>query len=304
VSRLGLDIGGTKVALRAEAGERVAESVFHWRDTGSAADDLADLYAAVRAALSDWPEDVTAVGVAVPATCDADGIVRTWPNRPTWTGLDLSGALQRLFPTSRVAHADDGDLAALAEARAAGRENVLYIGVGTGVGGGIVAAGRLWPDRGSCEVGHLVVDLAGRRCTCGRRGCVQAAASGPAILRRAAELRGADVPHQDLTGAVAAGASWAVTALREAAHALAVAVVGICELAHPDVVVLGGGVTARTPELLSLVGAETRALSRPGVDLPPLRPALLGDLSSLRGALVLAELIDTGAELSAAAATP
>jgi kanosamine 6-kinase len=249
---LGIDIGGTKVDMRAadvpgpDGGAGAVEKWFRWPTGSDAEEDLRLLAKHVESLRRRWPGRPRGVGLAVPATCDAAGFVRAWPGRPTWTGIDLAGFLQRLFPDTAVAFADDGDLAALAEAREARCENVLYVGVGTGIGGGIVHNGSSWPGlgRGSCEVGHLVVDKGGSTCGCGRSGCVQALASGPATLRRAARLRGRDVSFAELTEAVQAEESWAVTALDESAAALATAVVSICELARVEAVVVGGGFVA------------------------------------------------------------
>ena len=245
----------------------------------------------VTALLAGWPEPVGAVGVALPATCDAAGTVTVWPGRPSWVGLDLATALGELFPGVPVGWADDGDLAALAEADAAGCPDVVYFGVGTGIGGGVVLSGRSWPGftRGSCEVGHLVVDRSGPRCDCGRRGCVQAVASGPATLRRAGELRGAPVIFAELCEATRAGAAWAVDAVRESCAALAAAAIGVIELAHPELVVVGGGFGAAVPGYRATLEREIRALGRPGFPPVPVRAAALGGLSSLRGAVLLAE---------------
>ena len=294
MTRLGIDIGGTKVALRVEQESgNGAESTFIWSKDETAQQDLALLGEQVEVLLARWPHELTSVGVAMPAICDPDGFVRTWPGRPGWVGVDLTEELRKMFPAVPVGHADDGDLGAVAEARAAGCPDVLYLGVGTGVGGGVVVDDRPWPGpaHGSCEVGHLVVDRAGPRCDCGRRGCLQASASGPATLRRAAALRGRDVTFTDLVAGMRARDDWAVAALRETADALAAAVVGINELAHPALALLGGGFAAGIPDLVPLVTGSVERLVRPGVDVPPVRRAALGSLSSLRGALLLADMV-------------
>lgn len=207
---LGVDIGGTKVALRAErrasapgidpgpyeqlgaAASRAYERTLTWPAGGGAEADMAALAGAVDALRAESGWRLAAVGVAMPGTTDPTGRVTVWPGRPSWAGLRLDKALRRLFPGSRTAWADDGDLAALAEARHVGADDVVYLGVGTGVGGGVVLGGRPLPGagRGSPEVGHMVVAVDGPRCDCGRHGCLQAIASGPATLRRAAAGRG------------------------------------------------------------------------------------------------------------------
>ncbi|QTD95910.1 Kanosamine kinase [Streptomyces cyanogenus] len=234
--------------------------------------------------------DLEAVGVSVPATLDRGGKVVTWPGRPGWTGLDLAGSLDLLFPGTPVRYADDGDLAALAEAHAAGVRHLVHLGVGTGIGGGIVLDGRLCPGtgRGSCEAGHIIVDRGGPRCDCGRYGCLQAVASGPATLRRAAALRGGEVPFTELGGALARGRSWAVEAVEESCAALAAAAVSLAELVRPDRITIGGGFAAGLPDFAERVRRHAQRLARPGG--PPVEPAAaaLGGLSSLQGALLLA----------------
>ncbi|KUN02984.1 kanamycin kinase [Streptomyces yokosukanensis] len=294
---LGIDVGGTKVALRAEHEDgTVRETGFRWPPAADsrpadAAADLALLVGHVREMSADAAGEPCGVGVAMPATLDASGVVTAWPNRPGWVGTDLVGVLGTLFGTTRVVCADDGDLAALAEARAASRADLLYLGVGTGVGGGIVLDGRLLPgpSRGSCEIGHLVVDRAGERCDCGRRGCVQSVASGPAVLRRAARARGAEVSFADLARALADGVPWAADAVREGCAALATAAVGVSELLRTRLVVIGGGFAAGLPGFTATVAAEVARLARPGHPLPPVEPARLQGLSSLRGAVLLAK---------------
>jgi kanosamine 6-kinase len=166
----------------------------------------------------------------------------------------------------------------------------VYLGVGTGIGGGIVHRGEPLPgpSHGSCEVGHLIIDRWGPRCDCGRRGCLQAIASGPATLRRASRLHGAPVDFATLRTALAGGADWAEEAVDETCSALASAIVSLGELFRPELTVLGGGFADGLPGLTARVAAHTTGLARPGSPAPVLRPAALGGLSSLHGAVALA----------------
>jgi len=286
---LGLDVGGTKVAVRVQGDGAATEHTMRWPARGTVHDDLDALGRWLRAVLAGRLTP-TAVGVAMPATCDPAGTVLTWPGRSSWTGLDLPAALRGLLGEIPVAWADDGDLAALAEASHAGQREVVYLGVGTGVGGGIIRDGLVWPGAGrrSCELGHLVVEMSGPRCDCGRRGCLQALASGPATLRRAAGLRGTAVDPDDFADGLASGAAWATVALNRTVEALAAGVVGISELAHPDVVLIGGGFGAGVADLPSRVADAADALRRPAGPPLDVRPAGLGARSSLIGAVLLA----------------
>ncbi|MFI6002709.1 ROK family protein [Streptomyces sp. NPDC051366] len=290
---LGVDIGGTKVAFRVEAGaECVDESAFRWGPRRSADRDLAQLAHHVGQLRARLGVPLRAVGVAMPGTVDPAGRVTAWPSRPEWNGLDLDASLRALFPEAAVARADDGDLGALAEAQASGCDDLLYLGVGTGIGGGLVLQGALCPGlgRGSFEIGHVIVAMGGAQCVCGRRGCLQAIASGPATLGRAALVRGAPVPFEELRRALREGAPWAVTAVEETSRALAAAVAGVQELVHPRLALIGGGFAAGLPELIGLVSDHLAELARPGQPPLPVEPAALGGLSSLRGAVALARL--------------
>jgi kanosamine 6-kinase len=294
---LGIDVGGTKVAFRVESGTAcVEETSFGWGPRHSVEEDFAQLAAHVAGLRDRLGTPPAAVGVAMPGTVGPDGRVVTWPSRPEWTGTDLKTALHGLFPEAAVAWADDGDLGALAEARASGCENLLYVGIGTGIGGGLVLGGVPCPGlgRGSFEIGHVIVELGGARCVCGRRGCLQALASGPATLRRAGSLRGADVTFDDLREAVRGEEPWATEAIDATARALAAAVTGVQELVHPERALLGGGFAAGIPELVGRVAAHLPGLARPGLPPLPLAQAALGGLSSLRGAVSLARLIAGG----------
>lgn len=291
---LGIDIGGTKVAFRVEtAAGSVDESVLPWAPRHSAARDLTQLTDHVSGLRTRLGTSFRAVGVAMPATVGPDERITAWPSRPEWTGTDLGLSLRTLFPEAAVAWADDGDLGALAEARASGCDDLLYLGVGTGIGGGLVLRGAPCPGpgRGSFEIGHMIVEMGGARCVCGRRGCLQALASGPATLRRAALLRGSAVTFEELRRALRDGEPWAVTAVERTSRALAAAVAGVQELVHPRLALIGGGFAAGVPGLVGLVSDHLAELARPGQPPLPVEPAALGGLSSLRGAVSLARLI-------------
>ncbi|MFD8279608.1 ROK family protein [Streptomyces solisilvae] len=305
---LGIDIGGTKVALRAESADgRTEEHTFLWpNDQGGPDRDLALLSDGVAALAARTGDGFQAAGVAVPATVGPDERVTSWPSRPSWTGLALGPALRALVPGAAIAWADDGDVAALAEAAAADCANLLYIGVGTGIGGGLVLDGRLCPGpgRGSFELGHLVVALGGPVCVCGRQGCLQAIASGPATLARASELHGEPVTYEELREALRTARPWATAAIDGTCQALATAIMGVTELLHPGLAVIGGGFTAGIDNLVDRIATHLTPMSRPGRPAPTVAPARLGGLSSLRGAVLLARAVTDGAVPSVAAAAP
>lgn len=290
---LGIDFGGTKVALAvsgvgADCWQGTPDAYFRWPAPGNLESDLAALDAGLSALRARLRDKIWSVGVAMAATV-IDGRVAAWPNRPFWTGLDVAAVLCSRFPGAKIRWADDGQAAALAEARQASCADLAYLGVGTGVGGGLVLGGRPWPrlDVGS-ELGHLVIDRAGPKCRCGRNGCVQAIASGPATVERAAALRGGPVSVTGLLAAHAAGEPWAVRAVRTTAAALATVVVNLTEIISPSLIRIGGGFGSAITGLVAEVAAEADALGRPAHPRAPIQPAAFGGGSSLAGALLLA----------------
>ncbi|TKA02951.1 ROK family protein [Actinacidiphila oryziradicis] len=292
---LGVDLGGTKTALRAQTGRGVVhERVFRWETRGAGA-DLAQLSAEVGLLRARLAGGFDAVGVGTPATLDPLGAVSAWPNRPEWIGLDLRGAFRELFGGVPVRFADDGDLGALAEADAGGVDRLLYLGVGTGIGGGMAIKGADFGAGGigPFEIGHVITDPDdGPPCRCGRRGCVQAVASGPATLERAAALRGAPVAFDELRRGMAAGEEWAVAAVELTCRRLAAVITGVSELLAPDAVVIGGGFAAGVPGFVATVESHVHALARRGVsEVPAVRGARFGGLATLHGAVALARLL-------------
>ncbi|MFI6287513.1 ROK family protein [Streptomyces sp. NPDC051018] len=283
---LAVDIGGTKAAVRARrtgagvVGGSVDSGVVRveWAPDAAPDDDLGQLAAAAdRALRTVGAARPRTTVVALPATLDAHGRISRWPGRPSWRGRPLPAQLAHHWGDSLAVH-DDALLAGYAEALARPRtEGLLYLGLGTGVGGAWLPprnAGAPVPrldELMPCEAGHLVVRPDdGRPCDCGRRGCLQAYASGPALHR-------------------ATTADGRTAALAAAADACALAVAGIGELLPFAAVVLGGGLGAAPVGLAAALTARLRHRIRHGSTLPEVTPAVHGAGASLQGALLLAE---------------
>ncbi|WP_405554679.1 ROK family protein [Streptomyces canus] len=278
---LAVDIGGTKAVLRARGPDTDSGDLrFEWPAPVQCERDVDLLRATARQALRlAGTARALRVVVAFPGTLDAAGHVTRWPTRPAWCGLRLADELSEFGevpPTIR----DDAVLAGYAEAvaRPALRDGMLYLGLGTGVGGAWLSPR---PDRDPadlpgvddllpCEAGHLIVHPdTGRSCDCGRRGCLQAHASGPAV-------------HRWTT------AHGRPAALTDAAAACGLAITNIGELLPLAAVVLGGGFGAGDPGLPPALRAALRRRARQGGTVPRVLRASYGAQASLRGALLLA----------------
>ena len=287
MSLVALDIGGTKIAARvATAGEGSAatgrtETPPDGEAALAAALELVDSLLAEAAA-----DGVDGVGVSFGGQVDARaGVVRRSLHVPGWDGVPLGSLLEdRLDAPARIAN--DADAGALGEWHDGGRPPapVAYVTASTGVGGGIVVDGEILTgaDGLAGEVGHLIVDPGGARCGCGRRGCVETVASGPAIARRAGAASA-----EAVVAAAARGEPGARGVLEQAAHALAVAVSALVAIVDPAFVAIGGGVSLAGPPLWEPLLSELASLAWPDVNTEVRLAA--SDESPLRGARVLAE---------------
>ncbi|MFC5719521.1 ROK family protein, partial [Streptomyces gamaensis] len=174
---------------------------------------------------------------------------------------------------------------------AANCPDLVFLGLGTGLGAGLVLGGRLHrgPSGGAGEIGHLLTGVPdGPRCSCGRTGCLQSVASGSAVLARAGRARGRPVGPGAFRAGLAAGEPWARAAFEEAVAALAPAVVNLGELLECARVVIGGGFGSGVPGLVAAVARRAARYARPGREPPAVSRAVHGPEASLYGAMLLA----------------
>jgi glucokinase len=276
---LGLDVGGTKLAagvVRGDGtvlGRRVAPS--HVEDGPEA---MIERHLELgRAAVADagvaW-DDVRAVGIACGGPLDPlAGVIQSPLSLPGWDDLPLVRIVGDALDRPAVVD-NDATACALAEwwfgagRRADGTsvDHLVYFTISTGIGGGVILGGRVFHGAAwnAGELGHLTVDYRGRRCACGRRGCLEAYASGTNIAVRAREalaatsepsaLRSVDpVTARHVAEAAAAGDPIASAVWDETMEMLGSGVANALDVFNPDLVVLGGGVTRAGRQLLDPV---------------------------------------------------
>jgi glucokinase len=264
---LGVDIGGTKVAagLVDSQGTILFQTRVPMPARGSAAEGFAAVQAAIEAVFAARPEsraNLAGIGICAPGPLDPKtGVILNPPNVPCWRNFPLAAEVQLVFGFSARVD-NDGNAAALAEAiwgAGVGYKNVFYATLGTGIGTGIVFDGRIYHGRtgSAAEGGHVTIDYHGPVCGCGKRGCIESLAAGPAIARRARErinagptsskilaLSGGDVgtiSAETIAEAYRQGDALAAEVLRETTDLLAIWAGNIIDLLEPDVFIFGGG---------------------------------------------------------------
>jgi glucokinase len=214
---------------------------------------------------------------------------------PGWRGKNPVNDLARIFNV-RVALENDGDAAALAEAGwGAGRDRkrLIYVTIGTGIGGGMIFDGQLYRgvDGAHPEMGHQVIDLAGPSCSCGLRGCWEALAAGPAMAALFKAQAPADYPNRESITArricelAQRGDAIARKATDQEADYLAIGLANLINLFTPDAIVLSGSVMKSAGLFMDRI----RAVIRSGCRFVPaekteLTLASLGDDTNLIGA--------------------
>jgi glucokinase len=236
---------------------------------------------------------VVAGAVAVPGTVDEGaGIARGAANLG-WRDVPLANLIsQRLGLPFALGH--DVRAGALAEGQLGSGRGIgdfLFVTIGTGVGGAIVAGGRVLAGAHSRagEIGHLVVRSDGRECACGKRGCLETIASAPALIRRYTEITGRDdsITAERVLERVRDGEDAATRVWTEVVEALADALAAYVTMFDPEVVILGGGLGAVGQPLLdplrTALTMRVRAQSVPG-----LTTAAFGDGAGRMGAALLA----------------
>jgi glucokinase len=311
---VGVDVGGTKVAagLVDPAGKIHAQS-----RTPMVANDAARGLAAVAAAINELYQSspsqngIRPIGICAPGPLNpTTGMIINPPNLPAWHQFPLADEVRRLYPGTTVKIDNDANAAALAEAKwGAGRgyPNVFYATIGTGIGTGIVFDGFVYHGRtgSATEGGHLGIDPRGPLCPCGKRGCIEVLAAGPAIARRAREklcrgaksllLEMAGGDAQSITSEMVGKAYWAndVVAkevMKETLDLLAYWLGNVVDLVEPDVIVIGGGVSSMlAPFLDEIRGRWTGACLNPYPQDIPLVLAHYKEDAGIAGAAALCD---------------
>lgn len=270
---IGVDIGGTKIAVGLVDDQGEIRSQFRapmvsdkGAEGGLAAvlSAIAAVTAGESAGESEKKSPIRAIGICCPGPLDPKtGVVVNPPNIPCWRNFPLAAEVARVCGVA-VKIDNDANAAALAEVRwGAGRgyRSVFYTTIGTGIGNGIVLDGTIYHGRTGAagEGGHMTIDFRGPRCGCGKPGCIEALAAGPAIAKRAQARLSAMSGHTSILLDLAKGTVENVTSemvgrayttgdevarqvVQETVEVLSVWLGNVVDMLDPDVLIIGGGV--------------------------------------------------------------
>lgn len=263
---LAVDLGGTKIvtALITPQGEILSREYTPTLPEEGVQPVIKRILTSVTTLVreADLPySSLSAIAIAVAGAIDSQkGVVTASPNLPGWHDIPLKDEIQISTGVTTFV-INDATAAALGEHRfGAGRavNDLIYLTVSTGIGGGIIIHGKLYSgSSGSAgELGHMTIDLNGPRCACGNTGCLEVLASGKAVAREAQRLiaQGAKtsileiaegdaqyVTAQTVAAAAHKGDPVALAIIDKAATYLGVGLVNFVNIFNPEMIIVGGG---------------------------------------------------------------
>ena len=274
---IGLDVGGTtfKAGVVTEDGRIVHKDAMPTGIERPYQEIIADMAALCKKVAADAGiemSEIKSIGVGVPGLFDNKTGMIPFCTNLGWHDIPFVAEMKKHLDTP-VYGDNDATVAGLAESVAgvsAGIRDSVFLTLGTGVGGGIIIDGKPYSGAHGCgsEIGHMMIKMGGELCTCGNYGCFERYASATAIIR---EARKAVAEHPESSMLAACGgdpeklnAKIVIDAARagdEAAkavfggyvQALAVGIINIINMLDPEVIVLGGGVSAAGEFLLNAV---------------------------------------------------
>jgi glucokinase len=301
-----VDIGGTHIRAAAYEPNRVTP--FAHKKTRTRTSEPGVFDRLVQAIEAIWqPGNVDAIGIASPGPLDPHtGTILETPNIPEWVNFPVGPRLCETFGVP-VYLDNDANMAGLAEwqyGAGRGHDNLLYLTISTGIGGGVISNGHLLQGfRGmGAELGHIIIDPNGPLCGCGQKGHLESFSSGPAIARYVSEQikagQKSSLPaHPKPTAVQVAeaaheGDALAISAFERAGYYLGIAVANYLATFDPSILIFGGG-ASQAGDLLFLPfqkSLKEHVFHPHYLDDLIITKAALGDDAGLLGALALARL--------------
>lgn len=289
---IGVDIGGTKIlsAVIDEKGNTIKSLRVPSEGKEGREKILSRLYEAIEGVLS---EDIEGIGIGTAGQVDPDtgSIVTATPNLKDWAGTPLKDIIEEKFKLPTYVD-NDGNVAALGEWWAGGGKGakcLLCLTIGTGIGSGIIYNGKVF--RGAkgvgAELGHMSIKYDGIRCNCGGIGCIEAYASGPALMRRLQE-KGRSVKTPEEIQLYAEGRDKVVLeTIEEIGILLGYAMVSFINIFNPDIILLSGGVSNLGDLLINPIRTVIDTYALPGGRDVKITRATLGEQAGVVGASAL-----------------
>ena len=310
---IGIDLGGTNIAtgLVDEQGKIISKHSVPTNATRNFDEIIADMVKTVEAVISDAKiqlTDVNSIGIGIPGTIDSKKGVIVYSNNIPIKNIPIVAKMKEKLNIP-IYISNDANCAALGEVyggAARGKQNVVMVTLGTGVGGGIIIDGKIYEgiDSAGAEIGHTLLVLDGEKCTCGRNGCVEAYASATGLIRQTKaaisnnpqslmnEIVNGNIDNTDGRTAFDAAKKGDVVGqnvVNTYIKYIGEFLVDITNIFRPEVILLGGGVANEGEGLFNPLNDYVKKYSYAGsyTFVPKVERATLGNDAGIIGAAVL-----------------
>lgn len=308
---IGVDLGGTNIAvgLTNEKWEILHKDSVKTKadDPMAITKDMADLCKKVCKDANVSMDEVHSIGIGIPGSLNSKNGIVVYSNNLSFKNFPIVSELKKYLDKD-IYISNDANVAALGEAVAGAAkecESAVVVTLGTGVGGGIILNSKIWEGHNSigAEVGHIVIEVDGEQCSCGRKGCWEAYSSATALIRdtkRAieknpdslmAKMEKEDGKVSGKTAFAAAkqGDKAAQAVVDKYIKYLAEGVANICNLIGPEVILLGGGISHEGDALLKPLKEKVNTLTYGNEMLKhsEIKRAALGNDAGIIGAAAL-----------------
>lgn len=308
---IGIDLGGTNIAVGivSEEGRIISKAETPTLASRPYPELVKDMAACAAKAMEEagiTEDDIRSVGIGIPGIADKEGVVIFCTNLG-WRNVPIRAEIQK-YIQKPIFIDNDATVAGWAEFQAGvsrGTNSSVFLTLGTGLGAGIVLDGKIWAGAhgAGSEMGHLVIEVDGVPCTCGKRGCAERYCSATAIIRMAREAC-ADAPNCAIMRAVEGdmdkinakvvfdaakeGDTVAMQVFNRFIKYLTIVINNVISSIDPDMIILGGGVSRAGDFLLDAIKATLpEYLFYPTLKQPELRIASLGNDAGIIGAALL-----------------
>jgi len=269
---IGIDLGGTKIAaaLVNRQGKIHAQRVEATLAEEGPEPVIGRIAGLVKSLISEGDGSILGIGVGAAGMTDSRSGVVLMASNLKWKNVPLKDLLVKKIGaewSDKVVVDKDTNAAVLGEmlfGAGMGSRHLFYVTVGTGIGGGMVVDGRLYhgASEGASDFGHLVLEENGPLCGCGKHGCLEALASGPAIARIAREMisRGTssdlqryppeEISAETVVQSAKKGDKLAFQVIENAGKMIGRGLALYCDINNPDHIIIGGGVATACGDLL------------------------------------------------------
>ena len=310
---IGVDLGGTNIAagIVDEKGNLLRKASVPTGAEREADEVIKDMAALCKKLVDEQGitvDDIEYAGVATPGTADHDNGIVVYANNLRFLNYPLADKLKEFLGVKKVLIENDANAAAKGEAAcgaAKGYANSVMITLGTGLGGGIIIDNKIYSgfNYAGAELGHMVIEVDGLPCSCGRKGCWEAYSSATGLINmtkvKLAETKDT-VMHEMVAHDGKVSGRTAFDAMRKGDKAakevvdkyiyyLAMGIVNIINIFQPEVLVIGGGICNEkhylTDPLMDRVDKEQ--YSRNSTKKTEIRIATLGNDAGIIGAAML-----------------